>query len=422
MTTPQSPPDTRAAAWYSRPAIVLPIVGALILAVALVTPEADTGRNGDPRLTTYSTSPMGGRIFFDLTKRLGFTSDQERTAALPADSNAIIAELSPPVPLRPKEVHEVLEHVRRGGGLLLMLGDGTRAFADSLHVGIGEGWARSQRPMDETEGCEPDSKSDFTRRLLYTLWPGDRVTLTKLNWRGPVRPDSVREFVSLEQPPDLRRAAPVHSAAGFSLGRGRVVVGSDPDVLRNDAIRVCKYALDVEAVHMLAYLGDSTRTHIVFDEFHQGYGEQRGTMGAISRYLLGESSGRLLFQLLGAGLILLLAAAPRLIPPRDPEFIERRSPLEHVDALGRAYAQVGATRSATARLVRGVRRRLAGGASRSGLDVSDEAFLDRALRDAPSLADNVSLIRKALREPVSRRDFALVGAALEQLELSLTRI
>jgi hypothetical protein len=304
-----------------------------------------------------------------------------------------------------------------------MLGNGTRAISDSLHVAIGDGWARNPRPSDEIEGCEPDAKRDL-RRFLYTLWPGDQVTLTKLNWRSGVRPDSVREFVSLEQPPEQRRGRQraAHSAVGFPLGRGRVVVGSDPDVLRNDAIRVCKYALDIEAVHMLAYLGDSTRTHIVFDEFHQGYGEQRGTMGAISRYLLGESSGRLLFQVLGAGLILLLAAAPRLIPPRDPEFIERRSPLEHVDALGRAYAQVGATRSATARLVRGVRRRLAGGASRSGLDVSDEAFLDRALRDAPSLADNVSTVRKALREPVSRRDFALVGAALEQLELSLTRI
>jgi hypothetical protein len=169
-------------------------------------------------------------------------------------------------------------------------------------------------------------------------------------------------------------------------------------------------------------VSDNERTHIVFDEFHQGYGEQRGTMSAISRYLVGESSGRLLFQLLAAGLLLLLAAAPRLIPPHDPEHVERRSPLEHVDALGRAYARVGATRSATARLVRGVRRRLAGGSARITGEVSDDAFLDRALRDAPALRGDIELIRNALRSPVSRRDFALVGAALEHLELSLTRI
>jgi hypothetical protein len=145
-------------------------------------------------------------------------------------------------------------------------------------------------------------------------------------------------------------------------------------------------------------------------------------MESVASYLVSVASGRLLFQMLAAGLVLLLAVAPRLIPPYDPERVERRSPLEHVDALGRAYAQVGATRSAAARLVRGVRRRLAGGAIRPGVDASDDAFLDRALRDAPRLAAEVALIKKALHSPVSRREFASVGAALEQLELSLTRI
>jgi hypothetical protein len=176
-------------------------------------------------------------------------------------------------------------------------------------------------------------------------------------------------------------------------------------------------------MRMLAYLGeDGRRGRIVFDEYHQGYGEQRGTMSAVAAYLVGKASGRTLVQLLAAGLLLLLATAPRLIPPRDPERIERRSPLEHVDALGRAYAQVGATRSATARLVRGVRRRVAGGSVRPDVDASDDAFLDRAGRDAPALAGDVALIRKALHTRLSRREFASVGAALEQLELSLTRI
>jgi hypothetical protein len=211
---------------------------------------------------------------------------------------------------------------------------------------------------------------------------------------------------------------------GFPYGRGRIVVGIDPDLLRNDAVRVCRYGLDVAAVQMLDYLDDPAGEHrrIVFDEYHQGYGEQRGTMEAVATYLVDKSSGRLLMQLLAAGLILLLAVAPRLIPPQDPERIERRSPLEHVDALGRAYAQVGATRSATARLVRGVRRRLAGGAVRTAVDASDDAFLDRARRDAPQLAEGIALIRRSLHAGVTRREFASVGAALEQLELSLTRI
>jgi hypothetical protein len=69
-----------------------------------------------------------------------------------------------------------------------------------------------------------------------------------------------------------------------------------------------------------------------------------------------------------------------------------------------------------------VRRRLAGGAVRQARDPSDDAFLDRAGRDAPQLAESVALIRRALHTRVNRREFAAVGAALEQLELSLTRI
>jgi hypothetical protein len=411
--------------WYVRPAVVLPLVAALIILSALLTPQQNAGRSGDQRLSTYSTAPMGGKLFFEMAQRLGWSAEQRNTPDWPADTDAIMAELAPVVPLRSSDVHTLLERVRHGGALLVMLGNASRLIADSLHIGIGLGGQRLRRPRSETAGCLDDSKQPLATRFLYTIWPGDQVTLTTIAWSGLAR-YPVTSIVETDAIPGSSQSRVV--AAGFPYGRGRIVVGADPDLLRNDALRVCKYGLDITAVRMLDYLddrGDSTanpRRHIVFDEYHQGYGEQRGTMSAVSAYLIGASSGRLLFQLLAAGLVLLLAVAPRLIPPHDPERIERRSPLEHVDALGRAYAQVGATRSATARLVRGVRRRLAGGAIRPGIDASDVAFLDRATRDAPQLAGQIALIKNALRTPVSRHEFSSVGAALELLELSLTRI
>jgi hypothetical protein len=419
---------TKSVPWYARPAIILPITAALIVFSALVTPQPDSGRGGDSRLTTYSTSPMGGRMFYDLAQRLGWQVEQRRTAGWPADTDAIIAELDPVVPLRMTDVHQLLERVRHGGALLVMLGAGSHLIADSLHLRADRSVLRAKDPNGDrdTEGCTPDAPGVFNRRMLYTLWPGDQVTLTQIAWRGP-RPDSVVPLVETVRRPVFERNGR-SAAIGFVYGRGRIVASMDPDVLRNDAIRVCKYGLDVSAVRMLEFLserGDSPpekNRHIAFDEYHQGFGEQRGTMSAIGAYLVGVPSGRLFFQLLAAGLVLLLAAAPRIIPPHDPEHIERRSPLEHVDALGRAYAQVGATRSATARLVRGVRRRLAGGSVRPGLDASDDAFLARAQREAPGLAKEIEIIKKALHSPVSRREFASVGAAIEELELSLTRI
>jgi hypothetical protein len=408
--------------WYARPKIALPIVGALIVLMAINVPQPNVGRSGDPRLTTFSSAPMGARMFYEMAQRLGWRVEQRKTPGVPSDTDAIVAVLDPVVPLRGPEVHALLQHAREGGALLVMFGGGATLLADSLKLKLGDYRERVQHHDGEAEGCARDKRKLFNARLLYTLWPNDRVTLNTIETRGPP-PPSTTTFVAMDTTPaDHGRSR--HAALGFPYGRGRIVFGIDPDLLRNDAVRICIYGLDVAAMQMLEYLDNTDGSHrpIVFDEYHQGFGEQQGTMSTVASYLVGTSSGRLLMQLLAAGLVLLLAAAPRLIPPQDPERIERRSPLEHVDALGRAYAQVGATRSATARLVRGVRRRLAGGAARTALDPSDDAFLDRARRDAPQLAENIALIRRALQSGVPRREFASVGAALEQLELSLTRI
>lgn len=422
--TPPSPPQAREAPWFTRPRIVLPLVGTLIVLAALLAPQATVGRGGDPRVSTYSNAPMGGKIFFETASRLGWNVVQNKSPALPADTEAVIALLAPVVPLKATDVHALLERVRHGGALLLALGTGDRLLDDSLQVAEGPGGLRVAESKPDATDCAPDRPAMMSTRFIYTLWPGDQVTLSTLSWRGP-RPDSLTTLVQIDAPPQQRRGRSRASAVGFPYGRGRIVVAADPDVMRNDAVRICKYGLDVASIGLLEYAGvraDGTRRTVVFDEYHQGYGEQQGTMSAVSSYLIGTPSGRLLFQMLAAGLVLLLAAAPRLIPPRDPPSVERRSPLEHVDALGRAYAQVGATKSATARLVRGVRRRLSGGTMRAGSELSDDAFLDRALREAPQLAAEVTLIKQALHAPLPRRDFASVGAALEQLELSLTRI
>jgi hypothetical protein len=95
--------------------------------------------------------------------------------------------------------------------------------------------------------------------------------------------------------------------------------------------------------------------------------------------------------------------------------VSRRSPLEHADALGRAYADVGATRTATARLVSGLRRRLnrwipvAPGAA-------DEAFLEAVAVRVPARAADVGVIRHALAEALPKRELALVGGALNRIE------
>ena len=257
------------------------------------------------------------------------------------------------------------------------------------------------------------------------MWPDQTVRLYRFEWMRS-RPLGTVVFARSAQEgrtadSTARRAS--LAAAGFPEGRGRVVVISDPDLLRNDVLRVCRWGLDVVAIRMLEYLstGDQRRDRVLFDEYHQGYGIHPGTMRAIFAYLSRASSGHVLLQALLGGVVLLLALGPRALPAHDAERLERRSPLEHVSALAQAYARVGGTRTATARLLRGVRRRVERGVRRNvrlTATESDALFLDEAAR-VPALGDDVALIRRALSRPIAKGEFAAVGNALERVEESL---
>jgi|SRR5579862_1029032 len=408
--------------WFVRPGVVLPAAAAVVLLTALFAEERTAGRTGDARLSTYSTEPQGAHLFLELVQRLGWHAVQRRTAELPAARGTIYAVLAAAVPPRMGEVHQVLEYVREGGALLVVLRDAADPIGDSLHIGVVSRYAYARPAMDDTRGCGSHEAS------LVPLWPDNRAHIDALRWRGPA-PDEGETFLRVGQgaagagSPGAGVLRP--AVLGFRFGRGRIVVASDPDVLRNDALRVCAYGLDVPAVRALEYLragGIVPRDTIVFDEFHQGFGVQPGTLRTIAAYLGVTASGHLFLQLLGAGLMVLVSMAPRSIPPSDPERVERRSPLEHVDALARAYAQVGATRTATTRLLRGLRRRLDRGTAHARAERSDEAFLLRVEQTEPALAADVAIVRRALAGRVERREFEEAGSAMRRLETSLTRI
>ena len=420
--------------WYARGRVVLPSVAGLLLALALLSPEPSSGRRGDARLSSYNAGSLGARIAWQLAQRLGWRVSRQESPGLPRDARAVVALLGPAVPPRTAELHALLQHVRGGGGLFAVLREGGDPLGDSLGIAIGQGGLYVPNEDENMlVACPPDTSAFQSlwadkRARLFRLsprrpWPaGMRVFTAVTDDRPPARGDAV--VIGGDSPAPRVHAAGSPAMIGFPLGAGHVVVAADPDVMRNDALRYCRHGLDVPLVRALEYLRDSgpePRTRIVFDEYHQGYGLQPGSVSATTDFLAGTRPGRTIFQLLGAGLVLLLAVAPRLVPPHDPVTIERRSPLEHVDALARAYAQVGATRTATLRLLRGVRRRVERGVRAPAGSDADLAFLARAEDAEPARQGDVALIRRALRESVPRRTFADVGAALHRLETSFTR-
>jgi hypothetical protein len=315
--------------------------------------------------------------------------------------------------ISPQEAHRYLDAVRGGDALLLVL-DRRNALADSLgvrHSPVGN--VMRPEPRD-TAGC--DARRDF----IPPLWPDDLVHLYSLRWMRSA-PAERTVFASWE-PSKLRKGVVSEVATGYPLGRGRVVVVADPDLLRNDVLRRCDWGTDVIAVRMLEWLragGAEPRTTLAFDEYHQGFGPKPSVLATVARFLADHPVGRTLLQGALAALVLLLALAPRAIAPSDVERVERRDPLEQIDALAYAYEQVKATRTATARLLRGVRRRRerfgSGWRSRT-----DDAFLDEVAERSPGASADVALVRRGLNETLPERELAEVGAAIQRIEDTLT--
>ena len=388
---------------------VLGALGIVALAVALLTPE-EAGTEGRD-MSTYSTGPGGAGIAFELAERMGWKVER-RTAPLDtaARSSRVDVVLAPSVALGAQEVHRLLDNVRGGGGLIVTL-DGDDDLADSLGVDGGSGAAL----LDAAGTNCPDDRLSAARAIL-TIPPDAREV------EPPKVTDSaITVLLSARRP---RNGAPVTGAIGFPLGAGRVVVVGSSSVFGNAALRYCRWDADLAVARMLGFVRprDANAAHpvMVFDEYHHGYGVHGGSLSAAALYLGRTSSGHFLVQALAAGLLLLLAKAPRPLPPHDEERVQRRSPIEHADALGRAFEDVGATRTATARLLGGVRRRV-GRVVASSPGASDDEFLKAVERASPSLSGAVQEVRTALEHPVSSQQFILAGTALERIERALAR-
>ena len=388
------------------PSIALPVlVGALALTV-LLTPTRDLTPfdRGGP-LTTTSTTPAGAKGLYEVARRLGWpVTRRERSFTGALDSNRVYLVLDPPVTPLATEAHALLDAVRRGAGLIYIASAGSQ-LNDSLHVRVAGG--NTMVPLtDRPDLVEPCPPRDSGAPAI--TWFDDSVHLYGLSGTR-AWPEDTTLFVTVES--DTSRKIKVPAALGYPLGAGRVVILSDDDLLRNDVIRVCRWGLGIEAMRMITYAAGGRRRMLVFDEYHFGKRASADLIGAATDFLIDTSPGHATLQIAVAGLILLAAAAWRPIAPIGKKRIERRSALEHVEALARAYARVGATRTTVRRLVRGLRRRHARKATRQ-----DEAYLQSIAEKYPRLADDVQHILNGVRDQITPAELLAVGRAVDHID------
>ena len=378
----------------------------LLLVVALMMPEPLGNTEGG--LSSYSTAPGGAGIIYDAAGRFGWHAERRITTLdslrRAGDTRTTVqVVLAPREALGAHEIHNLLENVRRGGGLVFSL-DGDDALRDSL--GLAEGIRMYLTRLDAD--CP---RGGFETDALVVLPPEAEA----ITWRRDSTPQSIDTLVR-----NTSEEKGLASGVGFRLGKGRIAIVGGSDVFSNQAVRVCRWDSDIAAMKIIEYTRPAAGNPpvLVFDEFHHGFGVHGGSLKAAATYLRYARSGHFVLQLVAAGLLLLLAMAARPLPPRDDTRVIRRSPLEHASALGHAYEEVRATRSATSTLVGGLRRRTRGIVPVSA-SADDDEYFDAVVRRIPSLDPTVAIVKRARVEYTAKRDFAAVGAALATIEEQL---
>ena len=239
-------------------------VATAIVIVALLTPEPTGGRTGDARLTSRSTEPQGAAALYELADRLGWRTSRRLTDSISSgDTASVHLILDPPIPPSATETHEILDRVRRGAGLVFVLGSGP--LADSLGLGsrvprAGTVLGATQLVVgasgtlvaDSVESCEKRGEGILATGLPF--WPDRQTHILAIQWKG--RPPGGSRALATVRTVNGIAGNELPAAIGFPLGRGRVVVAADPDLLRNDVLRVCRWGADVAAVRMLEYASE----------------------------------------------------------------------------------------------------------------------------------------------------------------------
>ena len=322
-------------------------------AVSFALRPPGTASTGSVR-SSLRTTPDGVAGLARAVARLGRPVAPRTTPWADADPvRGTVVLLDPRRPPSPREVRGALDRVRGGGVLIYAPRHGHGALADGART-----------PLMDSLGIRPRPRSPHESLLdlkLAARW-GDHSLAEGM---PPPRPS--RRAMRVEGT-DTRRLLVATDSAGedwlvaaeIRLGHGRVLALADAAPLANAqanddplAVLVARAALAWTAP------GDT----VFFAEYHQGIAGERGQARALLDFLLGSEPGRAFAQLAAVGILALACAGVRFgspVPLVAPPDRERRSPLEHVSALGALYRKAGAARTAglllVARLARALRR------------------------------------------------------------------
>jgi hypothetical protein len=204
------------------------------------------------------------------------------------------------------------------------------------------------------------------------------------------------------------RDRPVAVRLSYPEGR-TVTLVSDDGLFRNRALRRTLAGTFVVGLVAERY------ERMVVDEYHQGY-VAAGSLGAAAlRWSTRSPWGWMVWQLIGVGLVALVASGVRFGPVRSVIERRRRSPMEHVRALATTLAAARGHDVAVRLMVQGLRRRLSRGGRPAAADLDAWlAGLAPSVRSARG-REALETLTRTLRTPPDAASVLAAGNAVETL-------
>ena len=318
----------------------------------------------DFRASTFLNGPDGSKGLHDVLLQLGRRSERRRTpldnlATERAHRPAILVLNAPTIPLDDDEVGQVVRFIRAGGavvaagtggGVTGCAGWRTQVFVgrqDSMAVNAAAGLRLPQVTRVLTP-LEP-GEQPITAPPLESLRKGEAEdqTLGICRTLVPFATDTV--IAAINKRPVILRLR--------YRGGGSLTLVGDRRWLTNKMWR----DTDVPIVALPLLTPRRERPgRVVWDEYHQGFSETKGVtlVGSTWRWMRGSPAGWAILQLCAVALLWLAMTSVRFGPARAVIERRRRSPLEHLEALGAGLESADDGDTAVRRLVLGLRRRL----------------------------------------------------------------
>jgi len=318
----------------------------------------------DTRSSTYLSGPTGSQALHDVLSRLHRPVERRRTSFLDlattrAHRPAILVLLDPVIPLQDAEVEQVARYVRAGGAVL--------ATGDGSGITDCTGW--------RTQEASPTHDSMAVRSFDLHL-PKTTVVLTPLTFSSDSGPAQRALKDLVKRTDEDERLGSCRTLTPFAVdtvvaavnnrpvilrlkyrGGGTITLVADPQWFTNRIWRDSD--MPIAALPLLTPRAERPG-RVAWDEYHQGFGYGREGSFAYhaAAWVRSSPAGWAILQLIAVGLVWLAMTAVRFGPARSVIDRRRRSPLEHLEALGAGLESAADADTAIQRLALGLRRRL----------------------------------------------------------------